>query len=152
MASVGLNQRGLSSLFPRSPEKVGQNWIPVTTGTRVCNIVRTLLSFSVLAYFYTQRYQFLRIASSSGGKHDLIFHCFSTRGRLPLFFVILFEKSWEGSYWPDLDHMLKLGPISFCKGRWFTVMDNLHQKHMLELVEGYSSKEGRLFFSRNGEM
>lgn len=46
------------------------------------------------------------------------------RGRWLLFPVVPFEKSWEGSDWPDLDHILNLGPVSFEKSRWFTVIDN----------------------------
>lgn len=48
---MGINQRGLSGLSPVSPGRVGSSWISVTIGTRVCSLVRALLSVSVLFLF-----------------------------------------------------------------------------------------------------
>ena len=90
----------------------------------------TLLGHSFLSLFsacpYVQKLQFLGSdGSSSGGKHDLLFHSFSTRGRLVFFPAISLEKSWEGPDWPKLGHMLTIGAVGFGKGGWFPVIDNL---------------------------
>lgn len=62
--------------------------------------------------------------------------------------VILFEKSWEGSDWPQLDHMLTNRPVSFGRfaSGWFTVIDSSLLEAHVGLVEVYLKRE--VVFSR----